>query len=77
MFITFNCAQAYIGLAKIFNFRINLFITTTATTTTTTVAFFAASFVRSYPGDWPAFSRAGNFGFSARFYRRPGPVFLV
>jgi hypothetical protein len=41
------------------------------------VAFFAASFVRSYPGDWPAFSRAGNFGFSARFYRRPGPAFLV
>jgi hypothetical protein len=39
--------------------------------------FFAASFVRSYPGDWPAFSRAGNFGFSARFYRRPGPAFLA
>jgi hypothetical protein len=39
------------------------------------VALFAASFVRSYPGDWPAFSRAGNFGFSARFYRRPGPAF--
>jgi hypothetical protein len=36
--------------------------------------FFAASFVRSYPGDWPAFSRAGNFGFSARFYRRSGPA---
>jgi hypothetical protein len=36
MFITFNCAQAYIGLAKIYHFRINLFITTTATTTTTT-----------------------------------------
>jgi hypothetical protein len=38
------------------------------------VAFFAASFVRSYPGDWPAFSRAGNSGFSARFYRRPRPA---
>jgi hypothetical protein len=38
------------------------------------VAFFAVSFVRSYPGDRPAFSRAGNFGFSARFYRRPGPA---
>jgi hypothetical protein len=39
--------------------------------------FFRGFFVRSYPGDWPAFSRAGNFGFSARFYRRPGPALLM
>jgi hypothetical protein len=41
------------------------------------VAFFAVSFVRSYPGDRPAFSRAGNSEFSARFYRRPGPAFKL
>jgi hypothetical protein len=35
MFITFNCVYAYIGLAKIYHFRINLFITTITTTTTT------------------------------------------
>jgi hypothetical protein len=54
---------------RTFQFRVVSFIAL--------LRFFAASFVRSYPGDWPAFSRAGNFGFSARFYRRPGPAFLA
>jgi hypothetical protein len=39
--------------------------------------FSRSFFVRSYPGGRPAFSRAGNFGFSVRFYRRPGPALLV
>jgi hypothetical protein len=38
------------------------------------VAIFAVPFVRSYPGGRPVFSRAGDFGLSARFYRRSGPA---
>jgi hypothetical protein len=65
MFITFNCVQAYIGLAKIYHFRINLFITTTTTTTTTTMRrscyrlhkmnYFRYPFLFPFPFDFCCF----------------------